>query len=242
MVKKIPDFNFLKSCKLLQNCVYYSCRHTPFDIKIEAEIFSNCMSVVKEINQEKSIKKVVKNLKNSYPQYDYLIVNDGSKDHTEEICQQNNYNYDIAIQIDGDGQHDPAYIEKVIAPIVAGEADMTIGSRFLEKKGFQTSFMRRLGINIIRGVIKICCGVTITDTTSGFRASSRKLTKFFTENYARDYPEPEAIVTSVLNGYSVKEVPVIMNEREAEIAGDWNFGYQKAATEIIGDSLRNKED
>lgn len=199
--------------------------------------------IIPAYNEEKSIEKVIENLKNNYPQYDYLIVNDGSKDRTEEICKEKNYNYvslpvnlgigggvqtgylyaaqnnyDIAIQIDGDGQHDPAYIEKLIAPIIAGEADMTIGSRFLEREGFQTSFMRRLGINIIRCVIKLCCGVTVTDTTSGFRASSKRLTKFFSENYAQDYPEPEAIVTSVLNGYQVKEVPVIMNEREAGVS------------------------
>ena len=95
---------------------------------------------------------------------------------------------------------------------------MTIGSRFIEKEGFQTSFMRRMGINIIKGVIKICCGVTIKDNTSGFRASSKELTKYFSENYAQDYPEPEAIVTSVLNGYTVKEVPVVMNEREEGVS------------------------
>ena len=123
-------------------------------------------------------------------------------------------NYDIAIQIDGDGQHDPAYIEKLIEPIINGEADMTIGSRFIEKKGFQTSFLRRLGINLIRFVIKLCCGVKATDTTSGFRASSKELTAYFSREYAFDYPEPEAIVAASLNGYRVKDVPVEMKERE----------------------------
>lgn len=199
--------------------------------------------IIPAYNEEKSIEKVVENLKNNYPQYDYLIVNDGSTDRTEEICREKNYNfvtlpinlgigggvqtgymyavknnYDIAIQIDGDGQHNPEYIEKLIEPIVKGEADMTIGSRFIEKEGFQTSFMRRMGINIIKGVIKMCCGVTIKDNTSGFRASSKELTKYFSENYAQDYPEPEAIVTSVLNGFTVKEVPVVMNEREEGVS------------------------
>lgn len=199
--------------------------------------------IIPAYNEEKSIEKVVENLKNNYPQYDYLIVNDGSTDRTEEICREKNYNfvtlpvnlgigggvqtgymyavkndYDIAIQTDGDGQHNPEYIEKLIEPIVKGEADMTIGSRFIEKEGFQTSFMRRMGINIIKGVIKMCCGVTIKDNTSGFRASSKELTKYFSENYAQDYPEPEAIVTSVLNGYTVKEVPVVMNEREEGVS------------------------
>ena len=199
--------------------------------------------IIPAYNEEKSIEKVVENLINNYPQYDYLIVNDGSTDRTEEICREKNYNfvtlpvnlgigggvqtgymyavkndYDIAIQTDGDGQHNPEYIEKLIEPIVKGEADMTIGSRFIEKEGFQTSFMRRMGINIIKGVIKMCCGVTIKDNTSGFRASSKELTKYFSENYAQDYPEPEAIVTSVLNGYTVKEVPVVMNEREEGVS------------------------
>ena len=199
--------------------------------------------IIPAYNEEKSIEKVVENLINNYPQYDYLIVNDGSTDRTEEICRERNYNfvtlpvnlgigggvqtgymyavkndYDIAIQTDGDGQHNPEYIEKLIEPIVKGEADMTIGSRFIEKEGFQTSFMRRMGINIIKGVIKMCCGVTIKDNTSGFRASSKELTKYFSENYAQDYPEPEAIVTSVLNGYTVKEVPVVMNEREEGVS------------------------
>ena len=199
--------------------------------------------IIPAYNEEKSIERVVENLINNYPQYDYLIVNDGSTDRTEEICREKNYNfvtlpvnlgigggvqtgymyavkndYDIAIQTDGDGQHNPEYIEKLIEPIVKGEADMTIGSRFIEKEGFQTSFMRRMGINIIKGVIKICCGVTIKDNTSGFRASSKELTKYFSENYAQDYPEPEAIVTSVLNGFTVKEVPVVMNEREEGVS------------------------
>lgn len=199
--------------------------------------------IIPAYNEEKSIERVVENLINNYPQYDYLIVNDGSTDRTEEICREKNYNfvtlpvnlgigggvqtgymyavkndYDIAIQTDGDGQHNPEYIEKLIEPIVKGEADMTIGSRFIEKEGFQTSFMRRMGINIIKGVIKMCCGVTIKDNTSGFRASSKELTKYFSENYAQDYPEPEAIVTSVLNGYTVKEVPVVMNEREEGVS------------------------
>lgn len=199
--------------------------------------------IIPAYNEEKSIEKVVENLRKNYPQYDYLIVNDGSKDRTEQICRERNYNfvtlpinlgigggvqtgymyavknnYDIAIQMDGDGQHNPDYIEKLIEPIVKGEADMTIGSRFIEKEGFQTSFMRRLGINIIRGVIKMCCGITVKDNTSGFRASSKELTRYFSENYAQDYPEPEAIVTSVLNGYKVKEVPVVMNEREEGVS------------------------
>ncbi len=210
---------------------------------MKGEIRVKVLIIIPAYNEEDNIEKVVSNLKQNYPQYDYLIVNDASKDNTEMICEKNGYNYvtlpvnlgigggvqtgymyaklynyDVAIQMDGDGQHNPAYIEQLIAPIALGECDMTVGSRFIEKKGFQTSFMRRLGINIIRLVIKICCDINITDTTSGFRAASRDLICFFADNYAQDYPEPEAIVSSVLNGYVVKEVPVIMNERQGGIS------------------------
>ncbi len=195
--------------------------------------------IIPAYNEQENIERVVDNLINNFPQYDYLVVNDCSKDSTESILKARGYNYislpanlgiggavqsgyiyaaqngyDIAIQIDGDGQHDPAYIEKLIEPIVKGEADMTIGSRFIEKKGFQTSFLRRLGINLIRFVIRLCCGVKATDTTSGFRASSKELTAHFAREYAFDYPEPEAIVYASLNGYRVKDVAVEMKERE----------------------------
>lgn len=199
--------------------------------------------IIPAYNEQDNIEKVVNNLIENYPQYDYLVVNDCSKDSTEKILKENNYNYislpinlgiggavqsgylyarqndyDIAIQIDGDGQHDPAYIEKLIKPIVDGEADMTIGSRFIEKEGFQTSFLRRLGINIIKIIIFLCCGLKATDTTSGFRATSKELTAFFSRDYAQDYPEPEAIVAATLNGYRVKDVPVKMKEREGGVS------------------------
>lgn len=199
--------------------------------------------IIPAYNESENIEKLVDDLIQNYPQYDYLVVNDCSTDTTEAILKKRNYNYislptnlgiggavqsgylyaaqndyDIAIQIDGDGQHDPAYIEKLIEPIVNGEADMTIGSRFIEKQGFQTSFTRRLGIKIIKIIIKLCCGTKVTDTTSGFRASNKELTKFFSLNYAQDYPEPEAIVAASLNGYKVKDVAVKMREREGGVS------------------------
>ncbi|MCI7768240.1 MAG: glycosyltransferase family 2 protein [Oscillospiraceae bacterium] len=199
--------------------------------------------IIPAYNESENIEKVVDNLIENYPQYDYLVVNDCSTDDTEDILKRRGYNYislpvnlgigggvqsgyiyaaqndyDIAIQIDGDGQHDPAYIGKLIRPIIDGEADITVGSRFIEKEGFQTSFLRRLGINIIRLVIKICCGVNATDTTSGFRASNREATKFFASNYAQDYPEPEAIVSASLNNFRFKDVPVVMKEREGGVS------------------------
>ena len=146
-------------------------------------------------NEQDSIVRVIDNLTANAPQVDYLIVNDCSTDSTEKILKENGYNYinnpinlgigggvqagykyaaqygyDIAVQMDGDGQHDPKYLSKVVAAVADGTYDMAIGSRFIEKEGFQTSFMRRLGINIISMMILLLTGKRIKDTTSGFRA------------------------------------------------------------------------
>lgn len=189
-------------------------------------------------NEEENIEKVVTYLKKSAPEVDYVIVNDCSTDKSAKICKENGYSfisqpvnlgiggtvqsgyiyaaendYDITVQMDGDGQHDAAYLHKVIEPVQNGELDMCIGSRFIDKEGFQTSFMRRFGINIISGLIWILCGKRVRDTTSGFRACNKELTKYYSENYAQDYPEPEAIISAVLKGYRVGERAVIMKER-----------------------------
>ena len=199
--------------------------------------------IIPAYNEEDNIGRLVDDLTENYPQYDYVVINDCSTDSTEAILKEKRCNYislptnlgigggvqsgyiyaaengyDIAVQLDGDGQHDPAYIEKLIQPILDNEADITIGSRFIEKEGFQTSALRRLGINIIRVVIKMCCGVKIYDTTSGFRAANSAAVSFFSRNYANDYPEPEAIVASALNGFRIKEVPVVMRERQGGVS------------------------
>lgn len=195
--------------------------------------------IIPAYNEEKNILNVVNNIKENCPGVDYIIINDCSKDNTKKVIEENGLNYislpvnmgigggvqtgykyavdndyDIAIQIDGDGQHDPKFINDLIQPIIDGKANMAIGSRFIKKEGFQTSFMRRVGINFLKGLIRLCCGVVITDATSGFRATDKALTKRFSEVYAQDYPEPEAIIDSVINGFKVKEVPVIMHERK----------------------------
>lgn len=123
--------------------------------------------------------------------------------------------YDIAVQIDGDGQHDTKYLQKVIQPILDGEKDIVIGSRFLEKEGFQSSGLRRAGITFLSMLIRMCCGVKVYDVTSGFRAVNREYIKLYAEDYPVDYPEPEAIVMAALNGAAIGEVPVIMRERES---------------------------
>ena len=190
-------------------------------------------------NEEASIESVVDNITEKYPQYDYLIINDGSTDHTANICERKRYNhvnlstnlgiggaiqtgykyayqngYDIAIQVDGDGQHDPAYIENLIRPIENGSVDYTIGSRFIRKEGFQSSRTRRVGIAFLSSLICLLCHSRVKDVTSGFRAVNQKFIKYFADNYPVDYPEPEAIIDAVMRHGSILEVPVIMRERE----------------------------
>lgn len=189
-------------------------------------------------NEEDNIVNVVNYLKEVCPSADYLVVNDCSTDSSLEILEKNNLNYislpvnlgigggvqsgymyavehdyDITIQMDGDGQHDPTYISKLIAPIEAGTYDMCIGSRFITKEGFQSSGMRRFGITFLSKLIFLLTGVVVKDVTSGFRVCNKELTTFYSLHYAQDYPEPEAIVSGVMNNFKIGEVPVIMQER-----------------------------
>lgn len=194
--------------------------------------------IIPAYNEAGNIENVVNNIINNYPQYDYVVVNDGSKDETEEICIKNYYNllnlpinlgiggavqtgyryalkhhYDIAIQIDGDGQHDIAYVEKLIEPIINKEADIVIGSRFIDKEGFQSTSTRRAGILLLSTLIQCLCWVRVKDVTSGFRAVNSKFIEIYAENYPNDYPEPEAIVAAIMHRGKIKEVPVVMQER-----------------------------
>ena len=174
---------------------------------------------------------------------DYVIINDCSTDRTADVCRENRYShislplnlgigggvqtgyiyavengYDIAVQMDGDGQHDPVSLCDLINPIINGEADMVIGSRFLCGGGFRSTGMRRAGISWLSTVIRVCCGKRIKDVTSGYRATSKQLTEYYSKNYARDYPEPEAIVSALKNGYRIAEVPAVMHERTGGIS------------------------
>ncbi len=199
--------------------------------------------IIPAYNEEENIVKVINNLQTNHPEYDYVIINDCSTDSTAQICQKNGYNYldmccnlgigggvqsgymyayqngyDYAVQIDGDGQHDPKYVAEMIDVLNSKNADMAVGSRFITKEGFQSSGMRRFGINFLSTLIRIVCGAKIKDVTSGFRVVNRKYIEYFSKEYADDYPEPEAIVAVTLNGGKVVEAPVVMHEREGGVS------------------------
>ena len=196
--------------------------------------------IIPAYNEEGSIEKVVNHLIEKFPKYDYLVINDGSTDHTQSICNSNKYqvvnlainmgiggavqtgyryawdnHYDIAVQIDGDGQHDVSYLEEMIRPIEEGQADIVIGSRFLEKEGFQSTRIRRVGINFLSFLGKLLTGVRVKDITSGYRVVNTKFIRIFALDYPADYPEPEAMVIAAVHGGRIKEYPVIMRERKA---------------------------
>jgi glycosyltransferase involved in cell wall biosynthesis len=122
--------------------------------------------------------------------------------------------YDIAVQMDGDGQHPPAELHKILKLITDGEADVAIGSRYLTKEGFQSSSLRRTGINYFKWLNKKLVGVTVCDSTSGYRALNRRALELAANYYPDEYPEPEAIVLYALNGLTIREAPVIMRERQ----------------------------
>lgn len=194
--------------------------------------------IIPAYNEEGNIEEVVNNLIENFPQYDYLIVNDGSVDKTKQICCMHKYQvinlvvnmgiggavqtgyryardnaYDVAVQIDGDGQHDVAFLEKMLIPIENGQADVVIGSRFVEKEGFQSSGVRRVGITFLSILGKLLTGVRVKDITSGYRAVNSRFIHIFAQDYPSDYPEPEAMVITAVYGGKIMEYPVLMRER-----------------------------
>jgi len=122
--------------------------------------------------------------------------------------------YDVAIQIDGDGQHDPSQAGALIDVVRSGRADMAIGSRYLAQRRKGSSFLRRLGNAFLARYLSLVTRSRITDPTSGFRAVNRRVIEFYACEYPTDYPEPEAIAVLWRNGFRVVEVPVTMRERQ----------------------------
>jgi len=202
--------------------------------------------IIPAYNEEKSILKVYKgildyNKKNS-TNYDVIVINDGSIDKTKQICQENEIpvinlvqnlgiggavqtgykyayenDYDYAIQYDGDGQHEISCVKDILKPLRDKEADLCLGSRFIDKNSseFKSSIARRIGIRIISDLIKITTGKRIYDVTSGFRAANKRIIKHFAYTYPLEYPEPVTNAELLKKNIIVKEVPVKMHEREA---------------------------
>lgn len=202
--------------------------------------------IIPAYNEEENIVSTVDSIIEM--NYDYVVINDGSTDATRQICEEHQFNmldlsqnlgiggavqaghkyahrygYDIDIQVDGDGQHDPSFIPELVAEIERG-VDLVIGSRFIaETAGFKSTFLRRLGIKWLSLWLKILTGVDVKDPTSGFRASGRNAIRLFSENYPMDYPEPDSIATAIREGLLVREIPVEMRERGGGVSSISGF-------------------
>lgn len=201
--------------------------------------------IIPAYNEQDNILKtyntVINYNKKNKENYDVIVINDGSTDQTGKICDDNNIpvihlihnlgiggavqtgykyayenNYDIAIQYDGDGQHDVSYVKKIITPLLEEKEDFVIGSRFVGKTndGFQSTFARRVGIRIVSSFIKLVTGKKVYDTTSGFRACNKNIIKQFSNSYPKEYPEPITTVELLKRGYRLSEIPVEMKERD----------------------------
>ena len=212
--------------------------------------------IIPAFNEEGSIASTVKEVKavEGYA-IDVLVINDGSQDRTavkaneagaEVVTLPFNLGiggavqtgfryaalnrYDIAIQIDGDGQHDPQSIPLLVKPMIDEKYAIVIGSRFIDHGGFKSSFLRRIGIRFFDMLISFLIRQRITDPTSGLRAFNRDAIRVFAEMYPQDYPEPEAIMIAKRFQLTVKEVPVVMRERGA---GQSSIRYLKTLYYMI---------
>jgi len=195
--------------------------------------------VIPAWNEAGSLPGLLDTLRAQYPQYDVLVVNDGSTDATTEVARAHGaivvelacnlgiggavqtgflyaqrYGYDAVVRVDADGQHPPEAIADLLRSFDEMHADVVIGSRFLEAGGFRSSWLRRVGISWLGFLIRILTHHRITDCTSGFCAYRREAVEFLARHYPQDYPEPEGVVLLVRNGFRLAEVPVVMHQRE----------------------------
>lgn len=194
--------------------------------------------IVPAFNEAKNLPAVLAGLREKVPEHEVCVVDDGSSDDTSAVAAaagatvlrsplnlgiggavQTGYlwarehGFEAAVQIDGDGQHDPAYLAPVLAELERGEADLVIGSRFREQDGYKSTAIRRAGIRYLSWFLRLRSGARVTDPTSGFRAANRRAIELFASHYPSDYPEPESIALAVRSLLRVREVPVRMRER-----------------------------
>jgi glycosyltransferase involved in cell wall biosynthesis len=196
-------------------------------------------AIVPAFNEEASIGRVIDELRRFDPGLEIVVVDDGSIDHTAAVARrrgahvlrlpfnlgiggavQTGFRYawekgfDIAVRVDGDGQHDAAQLDAVLEPVLAGEADIAVGSRFAGRDGYRSSRSRRVGIRLLAWIVSALVRQRVTDTTSGFQAVNRLGIKLFAADYPHDYPEVEATVMLFKHRLRLREVPVAMRRRE----------------------------
>ena len=192
------------------------------------------------LDEERSVGRVIDEIRAFDPAIDVVVVDDGSHDRTAEVATAHGahvvrlpfnlgiggsvqtgfryaaeHGYDVAVRLDGDGQHDPSQLDRILAPVLAGDVDICVGSRFAGEDGYRSSRSRRIGIRILARTVSLLTGQRVTDTTSGFQALNRKAIALFAVDYPHDYPEVEATVLLHKHRLRLAEVPVQMRERVA---------------------------
>jgi glycosyltransferase involved in cell wall biosynthesis len=201
--------------------------------------FPRCLVIVPVFNERGSVGKLVRRLRQALPDFDVLVIDDGSTDDTlRQIpagvtvitlpfnlgiggAMQTGYRYaalhgyDVAVQVDGDGQHRPSEVRRLVDFVVRGGADLAVGSRFLEPTRYRQSLVRRVGAHMLGLLIRLLTGQAMTDCTSGFRAASRRVIRAFAHWYPEDYPEPEVILLLHRAGYTINEISVRMRHRRS---------------------------
>ncbi len=227
--------------------------------------------IIPAYNEGARIGEVVHRVREINPDFDVVVVNDGSRDDTDQAARaagaivvshpfnlgygvaiQTGYKYaltkgyDFVVQMDGDGQHDPSYISQLLAPVVAGEADFAIGSRFLGIGSYDPSLIRRLGMKFFCKLVSALIGKHITDSTSGYQAFNRRVIRFFTtEVFPYDYPDADMLLTLHRADFRIREVPVRMhgNASGKSMHAGWKPLYYifKMLLSIFVTLLRKKE-
>lgn len=223
--------------------------------------------IIPAYNECGSILKAVEDIQEHAPGFDYVVINDCSTDGTPDVCREYGLNYvdlsvnlgiggavqtgyiyacqqgyDLAVQFDGDGQHDAAYLEQMAQVLVETGSNMVIGSRFIEREGFQSSGLRRVGIRYFSMLIRLLTGVRVTDPTSGMRMVDREVMRIYAASYPKDYPEPESVMAILRMKKKVTEIPVVMRQREegtSSIGGVRSVYYMiKVTLAVLMERLR----
>ena len=197
------------------------------------------LAIVPARNEEEAVGRVVDELRAFDPELDVVVIDDGSVDRTAEVARERDAHvlrlpfnlgiggsvqtgfryaaengYKLAVRVDGDGQHDPSQLSLIIGPVIAGEADICVGSRWREPgDGHRSTATRRIGIRVLAATVSFLTRQKVTDPTSGFQALNRKAITLFAADYPHDYPEVEALVMLIRHRLRLREVPVQMRAR-----------------------------